>query len=179
MDIRSANIIALAISLPMMIAFILIFSLVNYEKLNLYEVKAQLGYWTTPAGVFIMIIVIILGIVFHEVIHGITFALFAKAGLKSIRFGILMKSLTPYCHCTEPLKAWQYLISSIMPAIVLGFIPVLVATFTVNIGLLLFGVFFTMAASGDFIIVYMLRNLPRNIRVQDHPEKIGCFVYGE
>lgn len=124
-----------------------------------------------------LLIVLVLGIVVHELIHGLTWALFAKQGFRSIRFGIMWKYLTPYCHCKEPLTVRHYIIGGIMPAILTGFLPCIVAIFTGSLSWLAGGLFFTLAAGGDFMIINLLRKLPMNSLVQDHPEKLGCYVY--
>src|ERR1041385_2520210 len=46
--------------------------------------------------------IIFLGVITHELLHGITWAKFAKNGFKSISFGVNRKYLSPYCHCNEP-----------------------------------------------------------------------------
>jgi hypothetical protein len=120
---------------------------------------------------------LIAGIVLHELIHGITWARYASQGFKSIRFGIMWKMLTPYCHCQEPLSLQAYRLGVAMPGIVLGFVPLLYAFITGNAGVFAFGFFFTVAAGGDFVMLYLLRNEDTSSLVQDHPEKIGCYIY--
>ena len=38
------------------------------------------------------------------------------------------------------------------------------------------GAFFTLAAFGDFWVLYTLRHEPRSAMVLDHPSKVGCIV---
>ena len=121
--------------------------------------------------------IIMLGIVIHELIHGITWACFAKDGYKSIKFGVLWKMLTPYCPCKEPLNVRQYIIGAFTPAIILGFMPSLIAIIVGNLGLLIFGIFFTMAAGGDFLIINLIRKENKDDLVQDHPSEAGCYIY--
>jgi uncharacterized integral membrane protein len=178
MDTNRANILALVLSVPIIIVLLVPFALLNIESFQLDALKSEFKFWASPLGVIIVLLVMSGGIIIHELIHGLTFAVFAKTGFKSIKFGI-MKPFTPYCHCKERLQAWQYRTSTIMPAIMLGLIPSATAMLNGSIGLMLFGIFFTMAASGDFIIIYLLKSQPANCMVQDHPEKIGCFIYSE
>jgi len=126
---------------------------------------------------FSILIILIIGIILHELIHGITFSFFAKKGFKSIKFGVIWKMLTPYCHCKEPLLVKQYVIGGIMPAIILGFLPFVYSLIFGNLFWLIFAFFFTIAAIGDFIIIFMLRNEDKNSMVLDHPSEVGCFVY--
>ncbi len=129
-----------------------------------------------PWGIYALL-ALVLGIVFHELIHGLTWSLFAKKGLQSIRYGILKKTMTPYCHCSEPLSVKHYIIGAAMPGIVLGILPAVIALFTGSLSLFALGMFFTMAAGGDMMIIYMLRKQPMHYLVQDHPSKIGCYLF--
>jgi hypothetical protein len=94
-----------------------------------------------------------------------------------MKFGVLWKTLNPYCHCQEPLRVRQYIIGAITPAIILGFIPSILAIVIGNLELLLFGMFFTMAALGDFLIINLLRKENKSDLVQDHPSEAGCYIY--
>ena len=81
-----------------------------------------------PLLTFLSVFVTLMaGIVVHELIHGLTWAYFAKKGFKSIRFGVFWEMLTPYCHCSEPLTVRQYCIGALMPLVVLGIIPLVLA----------------------------------------------------
>ncbi|MGQ0828185.1 MAG: DUF3267 domain-containing protein [Bacteroidota bacterium] len=118
-----------------------------------------------------------MGIVLHELIHGIVWSRFTKDGFRSIKFGVLWKMLTPYCHCKEPLKVSQYITGVIMPAIILGVVPAIISIVIGNIGLLVFGIFFTMVAVGDFLIINLLRKENKDSLVLDHPSEAGFFIY--
>lgn len=89
------------------------------------------------------------GIIIHELLHGLSWGYFASKGLKSIKFG------------------------GAMPLIVMGIIPSIIGLIFGHGGILSFGIFFTWAAGGDIIALYMLRKLDNNIYVSDHPEKMG------
>jgi hypothetical protein len=115
------------------------------------------------------------GIVVHELLHGVTWAFFAPQGFKSIKFGMHWKYLTPFCHCKEPLKVKHYRIGGAMPLIMMGLIPSLFAYFTGNGVVLSFGIFFTWAAGGDIIALFMLRKFQKEDYINDHPSKIGFY----
>ncbi|MDR2474615.1 MAG: DUF3267 domain-containing protein [Bacteroidales bacterium] len=129
------------------------------------------------ASAFIYVVVLLAGIVLHELIHGCCWALFVKNGFKSIQFGVLWKMLTPYCHCKEPLPLMPYVFGLIMPAVVLGFVPAIVSVCIGSRGLLILGGLFTVAAAGDFLIFNLLRRESRACWVEDHPSEVGCYVY--
>lgn len=166
-----ANVVALLFLIPVIIlgiGFILIWAPPLTEK-TFKNLFLEWGFWFLP--------VLIGGIVVHELIHGVTWALFTSRGFRSIRFGVIWKMLTPYCHSKESLRARHYRLGAIMPAIVLGFLPVIAAYFTGSAGLMGFGMLFTLAAGGDFLILWLLRKVPKDAWVEDHPSKPGCYVY--
>lgn len=141
---------------------------------SLYQYFAEsLGKY----NLFIVLGLILSGIIVHELIHGITWAKYATKGLQSMKFGVVWKYVTPYCHCEEPLLVKHYIIGALMPAIILGFTPGIIGVYTGNFGLIIFGLFFTFAAGGDFMIVNLLRKESMNNLVQDHPSIIGCYLY--
>jgi hypothetical protein len=66
---------------------------------------------------------------------------------------------------------------AIAPAIILGFIPSVVAIIIGNFGLLIFGLVFTVVAAGDFLIINLLRKENKDDFVEDHPSEAGCYIY--
>ena len=75
------------------------------------------------------------------------------------------------------MKLKHYRLGGIMPAILLGFIPAFISIFTGSFGMLAFGVIFSIGAGGDLLMIWMLRNDKSNDWVQDHPDKIGCYIF--
>ena len=121
--------------------------------------------------------VLLLGIVIHELIHGIFFSLYASQGIKSIKFGILWKTLTPYCHCKEPLKIKHYIIALLAPLLFVGIIPSIISLIIGNGFLLVLGIFFSAAAAGDLMIYFLIRKENPEDYVQDHPSEAGYFIF--
>ena len=128
-------------------------------------------------GNFLLFLAIFLiGIVVHELIHGITWALAGRIPLSQIKFGFQLQTLTPYAHCTVPLRLWPYRIGAAMPGIITGVLPALIGLSSGNGGLFMLGLFFIFAAGGDICILWTLRNVQKDALVEDHPERAGCFV---
>lgn len=117
------------------------------------------------------------GIIAHELIHGFTWMFAARLPFAKMKFGFQWKSLTPYAHCTVPIRKDAYILGTLMPAVVLGFVPFLGSLINGNGWLLMFGVLFTFAAVGDFLIIRMIRSVRSDALVADHPEQAGCYVY--
>jgi hypothetical protein len=119
----------------------------------------------------------LVGIVLHEVLHGVTWALAGRRPFSSIRFGFNVATLTPYAHFTEPLPANTYRLGAAMPGLALGVLPLSIALTTGNGWLAGFGTLFLVAAGGDILILWMLRHVPASSTIQDHPSQPGCIVY--
>ena len=176
-DLVWANVFGVLILIPIGLLFGLPFYFIWKPQLDIKQYLDSTGPLGAGLGFLLIFGILILGIVLHELIHGIIWAKFAKEGFKSIKFGVLWEMLTPYCHCKEALNVRQYIIGAIAPAIILGIIPAIIAIMTGNLGLLIFGMLFTMAAGGDFLIINLIRKESSSDLVQEHPSEAGCFIY--
>lgn len=178
-SIEKANKVGLIISIPIFLIFTVPYILIHKTSITDFFEYFSNGFSLLKfiANFFLFLVIMVAGIALHELIHGITWAIFAKNGFKSIRFGVLWKMLTPYCHCTEPLKIKHYLWGAVTPAIFLGLIPGIVGIIIENYAVSLFGIFFTIAAIGDFMIIDLLKNEKPNDYAQDHPSEAGCYVF--
>ncbi len=125
------------------------------------------------------IVAIMAGPAVHELVHGITWAAYAKSGWKSISFGVIWKMLTPYCHCDEPLKVKHYVTGALMPLLVVGIIPMALGLCLHSIFLVIFGAVYIGGATGDLMVVWLLRHEPAENTVLDHPSEPGCLIYEE
>jgi hypothetical protein len=116
---------------------------------------------------------LVAGVVAHEALHAIGFMI-GGAAWEDIKFGV--KMMNPYAHCKVPLRASAYRLAITLPGIVLGVLPGLIGIIT-GMGLVnLFGAIMLSAALGDALILWLLRDTPRDALVYDHPSEIGCEV---
>ncbi len=167
MSLLKVNLIALALIPPVTILLAAPFVLLwGYEPLNIIRFLK----WEY------LVLVIIPGVVLHELLHGAGWALFTRKGFRSVKFGFKWQFLTPYCHCKEPLTVPRYAFGAGLPLFVLGLLPILAATITGNGALMMFGLFFTWAAGGDIIALFQLARLDKSLLVADHPEEIGFYI---
>lgn len=165
-----ANILAVIIMLPFVIAVGWLYYMVN---------PADSGEFSLT-GSIIWFLIFFLLIVLHEVIHGLTWGLFAKNHLNSISFGIIWKFLTPYCTCSEPLKKWQYALGGAMPTLILGFILSIVAVIFKRFEMLMMSELMILAGGGDFFILlkmFLYRPHNKEVLYYDHPYECGFVVF--
>lgn len=138
------------------------------------------GRWTDGEGLtgsgILLLLGLIVAIVVHELIHGLTWSLFAPRGLHSIKFGIMKKYLNPYCHCSEPLPRNGYLWGALMPGIVTGLIPAIVALAIGSFSLLVFSIIMISMASGDLMIALLALKEDPRCTIYDHPTEGGFYV---
>ncbi len=164
MEMSKVNLIAIFMLIPILTITLLPFILIW-------------GYDTFETGkdafVDLILLYIIGGAVVHELLHGLTWACFTEKGMKSIKFGVAWRILTPYCHCKEPLKVKHYKLGGAMPLIVMGIIPSVLGIILGHGELLCFGIFFTWGAGGDILALNMLRKIDDEVYVSDHPDKMG------
>lgn len=112
----------------------------------------------------------------HEAIHWFAFRIFGKVDSKHCRLGFQWKTITPYAHCSIPMKADVYRISLILPGLLLGIIPSIISIIFSFSWLLIYGIIFTIVSGGDFIILWLIRKIKNDQFVQDHPTRCGCTV---
>lgn len=124
------------------------------------------------------VLLLVAGTVVHELLHGAAWAVFARKPWSAIQIGFQWKTLTPFAHCREPMPVGPYRIGAAVPGLVLGLVPALAGIAAGWGGVFLFGLLFTVAAAGDLLILWLLRNVPAGRYVDDHPTRAGCLVLG-
>ena len=95
--IVKANVFAVVLLIPLLIIGVGLFLLRNGLP------SAAL----TPSHPLLVLTVLLLLIVVHELIHGLSWAIFAEHHFRDIAFGVIWQYLTPYCSCMTPLSRGQ------------------------------------------------------------------------
>lgn len=151
---------------------------VVYLYLYLYGIQAVVtGLGNLESDLALLVVLLIVGTVMHEGLHGLTWSWFGHISMKKIRFGMHWKLLTPYAHCKVPLEANAYRWGVVMPGLVVGLIPAIIGIVAKSPIFLWFGTLFIMGAGGDFITLWLLRKVPGDYLIEDHPTKVGCIVW--
>ena len=166
-DGNTANKMALLTGVIPSAVFVLLFGLLHgWEKFK-------------DVDLLLILVVFLISIIVHEGIHGLFFGLFAKNHFKSIEFGMIWKSMNPYCYCGEPLSRKHYLTGLLIPGIILGCCTGMLGLITGNASLILFSVFSLFAAGGDIYIAWMIMKTSQKGREEkylDHPDKPGVMT---
>jgi hypothetical protein len=169
-SMQKANLYSLAFAVPLVV----LFSLLYIARWGIESVLE--GFSFSPIKLLIFAGVLILGVIVHELIHGLTWAVFGQKSLRALKFGFLLRSLTPYAHIKEPLEVSAYRLGAIMPGWILGILPAMIGIVTGNEWMMLFGLIFTAAASGDMLVLWLTRYIGAGTLVEDHPTRAGCLI---
>jgi succinate dehydrogenase hydrophobic anchor subunit len=159
------NILALALTLVVMAI-----SFVSYALIwGSASLQAVLGRLISP-----FLLVFALSIVVHEALHGLGCVLVGRVPRREIKFGF--KGLMVYVHCKAPMTASAYRISLMLPGVIMGLIPALVGLAWGSAWLTVYGTLMVIAALGDLMVLWLIRSVPRDARIQDHPSAPGCQI---
>lgn len=169
-DLGKANLFSVAIIAVSAVVLLVPFFLIWHDRKSFVDLMGGRTEW------FVVLAAFVVGIVVHELIHGLTWACYAKSGWKSISFGVIWKMLTPYCHCDEPLPIPGYKMGAMMPCIVLGIIPAIVGLCIGSLLLLAWGILFIGAAAGDIWMTWLLTKENPKSLVLDHPSEAGFYI---
>lgn len=174
--LTNANIMSFVLTVPIIILFA-----IPFFWLNISEIPEFFGK-NLYVELLIFIVSMFVLIVVHELIHGITWSMFTTKKFKSISFGFIAKYMTPYCTCDEPLKKWQYAIGSLMPTVILGIIPTIIAIINGSVLLFAIGAIMIMSGGGDLTVFLKLMTFKTNkndVLYIDHPYQVGLVVFAK
>ncbi len=170
-SIVKANVFALILGVPVLVLGFLLFLQINHDL-----IRVRFGLPGTIGFVAALIVLTVI----HELVHGATWGLLSGNHFRDIEFGFIKESLTPYCTCTRPLSKGKYILGALMPLIVCGIIPSVVALAADFFVLYLLGLIMIIGASGDIMIVFMIlthRTRAKDVLFMDHPTQAGGVVF--
>ena len=164
-SMAQANVTVLFITLPVIILQFVLFLL-------LHGIEGLKPTWSTA----LLIIAVLLGVIIHELIHGISWMIFGSKPFSSIKFGYQWKTVTPYAHLKEPVEVNAYRLGAFLPGFILGILPYILSLLSGNGDLFWFSLVHTSAAGGDWLILWLIRQVKPGMQVEDHPTNAGCYV---
>lgn len=124
---------------------------------------------------FIFLAGVIICLVIHEGIHGLTAMIVGKVSFCDLEFGMMKGN--PYCYVCSQLSKQQYLCFSLMPTFILGICMAVIGIVLHHFWLILLAVFNLSGGAGDLCVSYQLITQDCEF-VMDHPYEVG-FVYFE
>jgi hypothetical protein len=160
-----ANIIVPFISIPVVILQFALFLLLHgIDSLR-------------PTGtIALLMIAVLLGIVLHELIHGLSWVIFGRKRFSAIKVGFQWKTLRPYAHLKEPVEVNAYRLGAFRPGFILGILVYILSLVFGNGDLFWFSLVHTSSAGGEWLILWLIRHVKAGMLVEDHPTNAGCYV---
>ena len=167
-----ANVYVLLMAIPVLIVTLVPFFLLHHGEPFLTAHSFR--------GLLLELLALLVLVVVHELIHGLTWGICSQNHFKDIEFGFMKEYLTPYCTCSVPLGKGQYVLGALMPLITLGIIPAVIAIITGWFPLLFLSIVMILAAGGDVMIVAKLLSYhtdAKEMLIYDHPTQAGSVVF--
>jgi hypothetical protein len=127
------------------------------------------------AGLAVAVTLLVL-LVVHELLHALAWMVAGGFRWEQIAFGFDRASLSPYTHIAIPMTARAYRIGAMTPGLLTGALPTLAAWVLGSGALSLIGAFMSIGAVGDLIVLWVIRRVPGDTLVLDHPTNAGCWV---
>ncbi len=131
--------------------------------------------WSGVENALWLLFAIVVGLVVHELVHGFTWMVLTRQPFSRLAFGTMAGAV--YCHIDVPMSKGHYVTGALMPLLLVGIVPTVLAIVFGSVFWLVFGVIFIVSAIGDIMIVWAIRREPRDVLVYDHPSEGGCVVY--
>ncbi|MBR2999874.1 MAG: DUF3267 domain-containing protein [Oscillospiraceae bacterium] len=169
-DLGKANLILGIVSIPVFLIGVMLFFFASDSP------DFDMGLRNS----LILLVSIVVLTVVHELIHGATWSIFSENHWKDIDFGFIVRTMNPYCTCCQPLEKGQYILGALMPLVLLGIIPTVIAYITSSFVLLLIGLTMILSAGGDIMLVLKLLSFQTDAKesmIYDHPTEAGCIVF--
>lgn len=180
---KKVNLMGFILISPIAVLMIIPFWLKWNEqaKVSLKMIKTLLSFFDNRLLDTVIIVIapsvlIIIGIIIHELIHGFFMVIFSKEGMKSVKLGIIKRSFIFYAHCKEPLSAKNMLIISLAPFVFLGLIPSIYAFISGNLTFWFFGFSMTVGAVGDLIYAFLILKAGLGKMLLDHDSEVGFKI---
>ena len=167
-----ANIFAIVLTMIYVAIASIVYFQVNENIRNLFSFNL------IEALIFVIGIAVMT--VIHELIHGLVWGRFSGKNFKDIEFGFIKEYFTPYCFCSSELKRYQYAIGALMPGIVLGLLPTIIAILLDVRVLFALTCVMVGAAGGDILIVIKIllyKTRAKEVFCCDHPTEAGFVVF--
>ena len=117
----------------------------------------------------------VVGLVVHELVHGLTWLLLVHKGFSHLSFGVMTGAV--YCHIDVPMAKRQYVVGALMPLVLVGVVPWVAGIAAGSMLWMAAGAAMIAGAAGDLMIVWALRKEEATALVYDHPSEAGCYVY--
>ncbi|MEO0564664.1 MAG: DUF3267 domain-containing protein [Chloroflexota bacterium] len=126
-----------------------------------------------PLAALALIVVFTLA---HEGFHVFGWKYWGNLPWSKFEFGFKWEALAPYAHATAPMQASAYKLGTALPGVMTGLLPYGIALALGDPTMTLVGAVMISGAVGDLYVLWLLRDVPPDAYLKDHPENVGCIL---
>jgi len=123
-----------------------------------------LSLFRNPVALAVLILAYIASTFVHQMLHAAGWVLFGKIPWSCISLDLKHSTLLPSCKWSIPICVYQSAL--LLPGIILGILPALIGLTAGVSWLSLIGAINSGAALPDFLILWVLRQVPVGARIQ-------------
>lgn len=123
-------------------------------------------------------IAMVIYFILHEICHGIGYSIFAK-DKSNIKFGIALEKGVLYAMCQERISKTGAIVSLILPFLILTVIAIPLGIIIDESILVELALINLMGASGDLLMLNLIRKLPKDAEYIDYNTDIGAYFLSQ
>ncbi|WP_374685835.1 alpha/beta hydrolase [Promineifilum sp.] len=116
------------------------------------------------------------GLLLRQGVHWLAYRVLGRVPARSLRLGMNRAAITPQVRCELPVPARAYRVILLLPALLLGVAPGIVAIAIGSWLLVIWALWMLVAASGDLVALWAMRGVPPMATVRAHPTRAGCEI---
>ena len=133
--------------------------------------------WLQTLGIAEVLGYFVIFVLAHEGIHGLAWKLsnIRNPGMR-IQFGFSWKAIAFFARPLGSMPVRAYIFGAAAPGVLLGLLPVVAGLVSGYIPLTILGAMNMAGASGDFIVLWLTRKVPKNHWVIEHPTRLGFSI---
>ena len=183
-SVLKIHLFALVVLVASLIIFGLPFYLIRSEYtisiINSIAANTQNNQFNVLGGIiggFIGLLIATAIMIVHELIHGIFYAYYAKNKWKSVKFGLVLKKGIAYCICTEVIKIRPFFITTIMPTVIMGIVPLIISLINGSLHFFFFGIINMLGGCGDIYIILRFLKESKDSYILDKSNEMCMHIY--
>lgn len=134
------------------------------------------GFLPSTLSVVLVAVGMAVLLLVHEGLHAVGWVVFGRLSWQDVSFGLDRKTLSPYTHVNAPMPAAAYRAGALLPGVATGLVPAAIGILLRSGPLTLIGAALLSGAVGDLMVLWVIRRVPRDRLVIDHPSRAGCWV---
>lgn len=115
-------------------------------------------------------------VIAHKLLHKYGALLSKHVRVSDTELGFILKKFTPYCHFKKAMPRNDYMLAIAFPLIFTGIAPLFTGLAMGNDFLTIFSIFAISACAGDLLMIFKLKNIPKEVFIKDLKDEPGFEI---